>query len=183
MSSLSKKNYFELLAQPCDFDLDLIALRHRYQLLQKNFHPDRYASKSDREKRLSMQHTTELNDAYSVLKDPLKRGLYLLSLHQPHLENLSEEISIKDPVFLMVQFELREELEMIKAAPDSLEQLLLFIQKTDDSINGAVEQLKTEFKEISSNNLFVIQSALNKIQFMVKLREEALLLEDELMGL
>ncbi len=182
MSSLSKKNYFDLFALPCTFDLDLRALKDCYQLLQKNFHPDRYASASDCEKRLAMQHTTELNDAYSVLKDPVKRGFYLLSLHQSDGQDLSEEVSIKDPDFLMKQFELREELEAIRTAPDSMDQLSLFLQKMDDSINEIIEQLKIEFKKISSNNLPDIQTTLNKIQFMVKLREEALLLEDELMG-
>jgi len=95
MSSLSKKNYFEFLALPCDFDLDLRALTDCYQLLQKNFHPDRYASKPDHEQRLAMQHSTELNDAYSILKDPVKRGFYLLSLYQPDEQNLPEEVSIK----------------------------------------------------------------------------------------
>ncbi len=181
MPSQSKKNYFELFALPSVFDIDLRALTNCYQSLQKNFHPDRYVSKPDHEKRLAMQHTTELNDAFSILKDPLKRGFYLLSLYQPDEQNLSEEVSIKDPVFLIQQFELREDLELIKTASNSLDQLLLFIKKTDDSISETIEQLKTEFKEISPNNLSTIQSTLNKIQFMVKLREEAFLLEDELM--
>ena len=179
MPSPSKKNYFELFALPCTFDIDLRALKECYQLLQKNFHPDRYASKPDHEKRLAMQHATELNDAYSVLKDPVKRGFYLLSLYQSNEQNLSsEEVSIKDPAFLMQQFELREALAAIK----TLDELLLLIKKTDASINETIEQLKTEFKEISPKNLSKIQSILSKIQFMVKLREEAFLLEEELMG-
>ena len=178
MPSPLKKNYFKLFALPCAFDIDLRALKECYQLLQKNFHPDRYASKPDHEKRLAMQHATELNDAYSVLKDPVKRGFYLLSLYQSNEQNLSEEVSIKDPAFLMQQFELREALAAIK----TLDELLLFIKKTDASINETIEQLKTEFKKISPNNLSKIQSTLSKIQFMVKLREEAFLLEEELMG-
>ncbi len=178
MPSPSKKNYFELFALPCTFDIDLKALKECYQLLQKNFHPDRYASKPDHEKRLAMQHATELNDAYSVLKDPLKRGFYLLSLYRSNEQNLSEEVSIKDSAFLMQQFELREALAAIK----TLDELLLFIKKTDASINETIEQLKTEFKKISPDNLSTIESTLNKIQFMVKLREEAFLLEEELMG-
>ncbi|HEB63672.1 MAG TPA: Fe-S protein assembly co-chaperone HscB [Gammaproteobacteria bacterium] len=178
MPSPSKKNYFELFALPCTFDIDLRVLKECYQLLQKNFHPDRYASKPDHEKRLAMQHATELNDAYSVLKDPVKRGFYLLSLYQSNEQNLSEEVSIKDPAFLMQQFELREALAAIR----TLDELLLFIKKTDASINETIEQLKTEFKEISPKNLSKIQSILSKIQFMVKLREEAFLLEEELMG-
>lgn len=182
MPSLSEKNYFELFALPRVFDLDLSALTDCYQTLQKNFHPDRYASKPDHEKRLAMQHTTELNDAFSTLKNPVKRGFYLLSLYQSNEQALSEEVSVKDSVFLMEQFELREELAAIKTAPDSLDLLPLFIKKTNDSINGIIEQLKANFKEISPNNLSTIQSTLNKIQFMMKLREEAFLLEDELIG-
>ncbi len=176
------KNFFELFAIKPSFDVDMDVLTHRYRLLQKEFHPDRYASSSDRERMLAMQHAAKLNDAYNTLKDPLKRGTYLLSLSSDREEqNLSEKSSIKDDSFLTEQFELREELATIKRSPGDSGKLVDFIEKIDDSMDKSIQRLSTLFKDTSPENLNAIETVLNKMQFMTKLRQEALLIEDELL--
>jgi len=48
--------------------------------LQQEFHPDRFASKGDVDKRLAVQTASLINQAYDTLKSPLKRAQYLLEL-------------------------------------------------------------------------------------------------------
>ena len=43
-------------------------------------HPDRFASASEAEKRNAQQWSTRLNDAYSVLKDPIQRAKLVCAL-------------------------------------------------------------------------------------------------------
>ena len=72
-------------------------------------------------KKQSLQKSTQINDAYQVLKDPIKRGSHIISLHQALKENALP------PDFLMQQMEWEEEFEII----NDLEQVQLFSDKID----------------------------------------------------
>src|SRR5690606_15056315 len=74
------RSHFDLFAQPEMFTIDRAALDARYRELQAQYHPDRYASGSDAEKRLALQVATHINEAYQTLKSPLSRARYLLQL-------------------------------------------------------------------------------------------------------
>src|SRR5512141_1081809 len=105
------KNHFELFELPVTFDIDTDELAVRYRELQRRVHPDKYANASDQERRLSMQMTTMINEAFQTLKDPVWRGRYLLSLRGISLDD--EIDTAMDPAFLTEQMELREELEEV----------------------------------------------------------------------
>ena len=92
-------NYFELFNIPVFFDVDLSLLPQTYQQLQRLTHPDKFASGSEQEKLLAVQKNSQVNDAYSVLKSPLSRAEYLLSLRGIDLKH--EQQTIKDSAFLM----------------------------------------------------------------------------------
>ena len=62
------------------FDIDTAELAVRYRELQRRVHPDKFANASDQERRLSLQMTAQVNEAFQTLKDPVRRGRYLLSL-------------------------------------------------------------------------------------------------------
>ncbi|HKJ76321.1 MAG TPA: Fe-S protein assembly co-chaperone HscB, partial [Gammaproteobacteria bacterium] len=70
------QNYFELFGLPEGFEVDSETLSLRYRDLQRALHPDRFAGASDRERRLSVQQTARVNEAYRTLKDPLARARY-----------------------------------------------------------------------------------------------------------
>jgi molecular chaperone HscB len=54
-------NYFELFGLPVSYDVDQNKIQQQYMALQKQVHPDKFASGSDLEKRLSMQQTSWIN--------------------------------------------------------------------------------------------------------------------------
>jgi molecular chaperone HscB len=122
-------NYFELLQLPQAFDVDLVALKNHYDEVRKSIHPDRFVNKSDVEKRVAVQYSALLNDAYQTLLSPVKRAIHLLALQGDCL-NLEHE-TIKDEAFLMLQMKLRErigegedmEAELAKASKAMIQEL------------------------------------------------------------
>ncbi|MCK5092236.1 MAG: Fe-S protein assembly co-chaperone HscB, partial [Gammaproteobacteria bacterium] len=118
MSFDLSSNYFEIFELPISFTIDLTLLVQRFRDLQQVVHPDRFASASDQERRISMQQSTRLNEAYQVLKDPLSRARYLLELNGIQWED--EQSTVSDTEFLMEQMELREVLSEVRGKRDPL---------------------------------------------------------------
>ncbi len=102
-------DHFTRLGMTPTFDLDMDALERQYFGFQRRLHPDRFASKSGKEKALSQAQATSLNDAYETLKDPMKRAAYLLTL-LGHPVDLTACGTINDRALLMEQMEKREAL-------------------------------------------------------------------------
>jgi molecular chaperone HscB len=62
------------------YDLSDAELEARFRDLSRKLHPDRFARASARERMLSLQAATTLNDAYRKLRHPIKRAEALLAL-------------------------------------------------------------------------------------------------------
>jgi molecular chaperone HscB len=106
---LLRKTDFELFSLEPKFRLDTEALSTSFLKLQMLTHPDRFAAGTDSEKRLSLQLTTRINEAYQRLKEPLSRGKYLCELRGALIQ---AETNTAMPVsFLMEQMQWREALD------------------------------------------------------------------------
>jgi len=111
------RNYFDLFGLPARFRFDPAALDAAYRALQREVHPDRYAAAGDAERRLALQSSARVNEAYRALKDPVARARYLLSLHGVDLRDEAENAL---PVeFLERQLERREAVSDALAARDA----------------------------------------------------------------
>ena len=117
------QNYFELFNLPEKFQIDSVKLQENYRSIQKEIHPDRFATSTENEKVQSMIKSTQVNDAYQTLKSPTKRAKYILSLHKS-----VEKITLP-PDFLMQQMEWEEHLEDIEKKIKELDQFKLTINK------------------------------------------------------
>jgi molecular chaperone HscB len=95
---------FALLGLTRGYAVDGEALERRFRELSRRLHPDRFAKAGAKERMLSLQASTALNDAYRVLRDPVKRAEYLLELAGARIG----ENDPVDPEFLMEMLELRE---------------------------------------------------------------------------
>ena len=169
-----KQNYFEIFQLPREFHLDVAELGERFRQLQKNVHPDKFVNASDREKRLSMQWTAQINAAYSTLKSRLPRAIYLLGLDGTDIA----DNPVLDPVFLMEQIELREELEEIERTDGPLATL--------DNFKTEVEKIMASFEEefaasYSGGDHLKAEQAVYKLQFMNKLLLAANSVEEKLL--
>ena len=104
-----QSNDFELFGVPEQFAQDTAQLAERWKALQKEAHPDRFASQGAAAQRVAMQWSVRINEAYQRLKDPLKRAAYLCELHGAPIR--AEDNTAMPAAFLMQQMEWREALE------------------------------------------------------------------------
>lgn len=131
------QNFFDTFNLPVLFNIDIDMLNHQYRTLQKTIHPDRFVNATDAEKKQSLQKSTQINDAYQVLKDPIKRASHIISLHQVLKDNTLP------PDFLMQQMEWEEEFETI----NDLEQVQLFSDKIDGEKKMLMDLLAMDLDE------------------------------------
>jgi molecular chaperone HscB len=71
-------DYYEFFDLPRRLGLDAEDLKSRFYTLSRLLHPDRYTRRSEQERRFSLEASSILNDAYRVLKDPIRRAEYVL---------------------------------------------------------------------------------------------------------
>ena len=96
--------------------LDLDHLTITFRKIQRQVHPDRFVSSTDTERRFALEHSTVLNDAFRILKEPMPRAGYMLQLLGLDVED--ERSVTLAPSFLMTILELRESLEEL-TGPDA----------------------------------------------------------------
>ncbi len=170
-------NHFELFGLPIQFQLDGSLLSSQFRELQRRFHPDNFATASERDRLLAVQKAAQINDAYDVLKRPLSRAEYLLALNNVDIR--AEQQTMQDPMFLMEQMELREELESIGEAAEPENQLFDFDQKVGKMHQSLLTQLEQELNE---KQWAEAADDVRKLKFIAKLKSEIERLEDKLLG-
>lgn len=122
------RNHFELFGVPARFRIDPEALARAYHALQSEVHPDRHATSGDAERRLALQSSARVNEAYRALQDPGARAQYLLSLHG--IDAADETDTALPFDFLERQLERREAVADAAGAGDesALEAMLLAVR-------------------------------------------------------
>src|SRR5690606_26027271 len=111
---------FHIFKLPERFAIDRAELDERWKTLQRQAHPDRFASADPASQRQAMQWSVRINEAYQRLKDPLKRAAYLCELRGAAIEAESNTAMPAD--FLLQQMQWREALDEADGA-DALAQL------------------------------------------------------------
>jgi molecular chaperone HscB len=164
------KNYFELFGLPVTFEIDTADLAARYRDLQRRFHPDRYASAPDQERRLSMQMTALINEAFHTLKDPVARGRYLLGVQG--ISTDEETDSVMDPAFLMEQMELRESMDEARNAPDRVVRLGRLAQGVEKRQDTQTQALHACFADGSAQAQQRARAIIREMQFLRKVLAE-----------
>jgi molecular chaperone HscB len=110
------EDYFSLLGLQRQFAIDPAELDRRFRELSRSLHPDRFARAEARERRLSLERATRLNDAHRYLRDWRLRAAYLLKLAGTDV--FAEGRTFADPEFLEEQLEWREELAVASSDRD-----------------------------------------------------------------
>ncbi|OAN14283.1 cobalamin 5'-phosphate synthase [Photobacterium jeanii] len=168
-------NHFELFGLPFQFELDGSLLSNQFRELQRRFHPDNFATASERDRLMAVQKAAQINDAFQTLKHPISRAEYMLSEHGVDIRG--EQQTLQDPMFLMQQMELREELEEIADAKDE-DALFDFEGKTKQLLKAQLTELKSL---LEGENWNQAADAVRKLKFIDKLRDEVERLEETLL--
>jgi len=111
-----QSNDFEIFGLSPRFAVDRAALDARWKDLQREAHPDRFATADAQTQRQAMQWSVRINEAYQRLKDPLKRAAYLCELHGAPIQ--AENNTAMPTAFLMQQMQWREDLEEAEGLDD-----------------------------------------------------------------
>ena len=133
---------FELFGLPTAFELDRSQIDLQWKSLQREAHPDRFASEGAAAQRIAMQWSVRINEAYGRLKDPLKRAAYLCELNGAAVN--AENNTNMPSEFLMQQMEWREALDDCKAlkASDAKDEALeKLLDEVDMSHAQALKQI------------------------------------------
>jgi molecular chaperone HscB len=107
-------DYFAFFGLPQKLTLDVDALEQRFHALSWKLHPDKFAQAPENERQLSLDLTSQLNDAYRTLRDPVARVEYLLGLYGMRKEGQKKQQA--PPELLEEVFELNESLDELREA-------------------------------------------------------------------
>src|SRR5437016_8722181 len=88
-------DYFSFFGLPRKLNIDHGLLEREFYNLSRKLHPDLYAQADSQEQEWSLEQSSQLNDAYRTLKDPIKRTQYLLHLEGVELEEQSKSATEK----------------------------------------------------------------------------------------
>jgi molecular chaperone HscB len=159
-------NAFTLFGLEPSFSVDTTDLQKRYRELQAKNHPDRFVNASDAHKREAMELTTQINEAYTALKDPVPRAMHLLSLHG--IDALDANDTSMPHDFLIEQIEWRESIADAKLKEDTDRLDAMGIE-----LNGVLESLGTTFSyAYEGAHMGVATTLVRKMRFTQKLIEE-----------
>ena len=111
---MERSDFFSFLDLPRKLNIDMATLDGRYRTLSRQFHPDFFYNATPAERRLSLERSSYLNDAYRALRDPIKRIEYLLKLEGLAPKNEQEASRQVPPALLEEVFALNEELDEVR---------------------------------------------------------------------
>jgi molecular chaperone HscB len=160
------RNHFELFGLPARYRVDESALDRAYQDLQNAVHPDRYAAAADADKRLALQASARVNEAYRTLRDPVARAEYLLCLRGV---NAASEADTRLAVpFLVRQLERREQAEEASDEHDMPRLAALAGHVREDAAEVATEVERA----LDADDDECARARVRELRFLVKLAED-----------
>ncbi|HXS13512.1 MAG TPA: Fe-S protein assembly co-chaperone HscB [Acidobacteriaceae bacterium] len=142
-------NYFAQFDLPRHLLIDAAALERAFYAQSRKLHPDRFASRPPAEQEAALAASSQLNDAYRTLRDPIARTEYLLALEGIQLEEQSraatdaaratgtEKKQVAPPDLLEEAFELNMQLEEMRMARK--------MGEDDPSARADLEAARTKF--------------------------------------
>ncbi len=158
-------DYFHIFSLPTKLTVDLPALEKSFYALSRKLHPDRFASRPAAEQAAALAESSNLNDAYRTLKDPIARTEYLLKLEGIELEEQSKAATevarttgvakkqIVPPDLLEEAFELNmqlEEMRMAKKMGEDDPQLRHDLQAAKSAFDAKMSATQAELESLWS---------------------------------
>jgi molecular chaperone HscB len=110
-------DYFAIFGLPRKLWIEMSALEQKFLQMSWKLHPDNFVNASEPERELSLKRSSELNDAYRTLRDPVVRVGYLLEIEGARKEG--EHKQQAPPELLEEVFELNESLDELREARQS----------------------------------------------------------------
>jgi molecular chaperone HscB len=154
-------DYFSFFGLARKLNIDTAKLERDFYQFSRKLHPDVFARATGKEQDWSLQKTSQLNDAYRTLKDPIFRTEYLLKLEGVHMEEQSKQATEKaretgeikkqqvPPDMLEEVFELNMQLEearMNKKMGETDANVTRDLQQAKKNLEGKYDALDQELR-------------------------------------
>lgn len=168
---------FETLGVEPAFALDVAVLEQRHRDLSRALHPDRHASAGAAERRMALGRAIEVNEAYRILKDPVRRAEALLARRGiPSGEGKEPPAS---PALLMEVMERREALAEIRHSKDeaALSRVIAEVRLVEQRTQAA---LGSEFASGSPNSAEILKR-IGELRYYRRFLDEAAAIADDLL--
>jgi molecular chaperone HscB len=156
------------------YDVDLVTVERRHRELSRALHPDKFVGASPSERRAALAKAVEVNEAWRVVRDPIRRAQALLELEGVHLAEGKEPPA--DPEFLMEMLEQREALAEAKQARD-----LAGVRRMAAAIEARAKAVERVLAEgFARGDAASLVGKLGELRFFKRFLEEVSAIEDEL---
>jgi len=110
-------DYFAIFGLLRKLWIEMSELEQTFLQMSWKLHPDNFVKATEQERELSLKRSSELNDAYRTLRDPIARVEYLLGIEGERKEG--EKKQQAPPELLEEVFELNESLDELRGAKAS----------------------------------------------------------------
>lgn len=143
----SGADYFTFFGLPRKLWLRMDELEQQFLQLSWKLHPDIFVNLTEREKEISLERSSKLNDGYRVLRDPVSRVEYLLELEGMRKEG--EHKQQAPPELLEEVFELNESLDELREARSAganLDGLSTKLRAAEKSFGEKLHEVDGELK-------------------------------------
>ena len=107
-------DYFAMFEIPRKLWIEMGALEQKFLQLSWKLHPDNFVNATTAEREISLKRSSELNDAYRTLREPVARVEYLLAIEGARKEGQTKQQA--PPELLEEVFELNESLDELREA-------------------------------------------------------------------
>src|SRR5215470_15434349 len=143
-------DYFALFGLPRKLWIEMGELEQKFLQMSWKLHPDNFVNASEEERELSLRQSSELNDAYRTLRDPIGRVEYLLAIEGERREG--EKKQQAPPELLEEVFELNESLDELreaKAAAGELNSLKVRLEAAEKSFQTKLGEVDGELQSVA----------------------------------
>src|SRR5437899_7295749 len=140
-------DYFALFEMPRQLWIEMNGLEQKFLQLSWKLHPDNFVNATEQERELSLKRSSELNDAYRTLRDPVGRVEYLLGIEGARKEG--EHKQQAPPELLEEVFELNESLDELReatAAGGDLAALKSRLEAAEKSFQQKLSEVDSELQ-------------------------------------
>ena len=143
-------DYFAVFGLPRKLWLEMSLLEQKFLQLSWKLHPDNFVNSSEQERELSLKRSSELNDAYRVLRDQVGRVEYLLEIEGERKEG--EKKQQAPPELLEEVFELNESLDELREAKDSggdVSELETKLESAEKKFQAKLDQVDAQLQSVA----------------------------------
>lgn len=166
---------FAILGLPRSYDVDLAALEKTHRELSRALHPDRHVGSMTSERRESLSRAIEVNEAWRIVRDPIRRAEALLALQGVGVGEDREPKASAE--FLMEMLEQREALSLAVAEQDRAS-----VRNLADAVRSRATQAERDLSlGFAAGAAASLLGRLGELRFYRRFLEDVSAAEDERM--